>query len=622
MIEIFNLIDSTSPPIITINGTHHDEESIKQFTKHFFNYNIFSINGTNLFGGVLVAVHKSIHTQRIVGFDNIPNLIALEIGLDNNKFQLVTCYSPPHEQIPFKIFDRILQINENTIITGDFNAKHNSWSRSIENPKGKTLFNWLSSLQTRSTMDIINKFIPTSTRSNATIDLIITPSHMSSNSFSVLPSIGNDHHPVIWCSTIKIFTAHQTYPIKRTHWKLFEVFLTFTGSYWNKLAEDMTHSTAFFTLYERFLSLSISRFTNVTFRKTFKPTLPQHIVNLTNEKRLYLKLFRRTYHPYYAMMLRDTTKRLQKTLFQYKRKLWLDYCGSFNDCDTKSFWQKAKRHFHSKSAPVEGFVINNSTVSTPEEMCAIAKDYYEEQFADHQHTQTDIDIEARINEKELNEILINIPSNPMNINYQQLCRVVASMKKKNSSGIDGVSNRIIKLLPPNHLSIVLACMNNFATSLQTPSHWHIAKMILLSKTKSKTTSIDKTRPISLLPCFSKLFEKIFLIHFRRWIDDFAILPPEQTGFRPKHNMSVRLVSMIDQIGQSLSINTAAAALFVDFSSAFNQLWFNGLWLKLTRLHCPLYIIAWLKHYLCGRKAYIDIKSTTSPTFELSKGVPQ
>ncbi|CAF1308632.1 unnamed protein product [Adineta steineri] len=231
MDETFNLIDSTSPPIITINGTHHDEKSIKKFTKHFFNFNVYSINGTNIFGGVLVAVHKSIHTQRIVEFDNIPNLIALEIGMDQNKFQLVTCYSPPHEKIPFDIFDRILRKNENTIITGDFNAKHKSWSRSIQNPKGKTLFNWLSTLQTRSTMDIINKFIPTSTRSNATIDLIIVPSHMSSNSFSVLPSIGNDHHPVIWYSTIKISTAHQRYPIKRTHWKLFEVFLTFTGSY-------------------------------------------------------------------------------------------------------------------------------------------------------------------------------------------------------------------------------------------------------------------------------------------------------------------------------------------------------------------------------------------------------
>ncbi|CAF3588801.1 unnamed protein product [Rotaria sp. Silwood1] len=397
MVEIFKLIDTTSPSIITLNGTHHDERSTKQFTKHFFNYNVFSINGTNAFGGVLVAIHKSIRTQRMVEFENIPNLIALEIGEEQNKFQLVTCYSPPHEQIPFEIFDRILQKNENTIFTGDLNAKHNSWSRSVENPKGKTLFNWLSSSPTHATMEIINKFIPTSTRSKATIDLIIAPSHMASDTFSVLPSIGSDHHPVIWRSTIKISTAHQKYPIKRTHWKLFEVFLTFTGSYWNKLAEDMAHSTTFFTLYERFLSLSISRFTNVTFRKSFKPTLPQNIILLINKKHMYLKLFRRTYHPYYAIMLRDISKLVQKTLFQYKRKLWLDYCGSFNDCDTKSFWQKAKRHFRSKSTPVEGFVINNNTITSPDEMCAVAKNYYEEQFTDHQDTKTDIDIEARIN---------------------------------------------------------------------------------------------------------------------------------------------------------------------------------------------------------------------------------
>ncbi|CAF1161318.1 unnamed protein product [Rotaria sordida] len=452
MVEIFKLIDTTSPPIITLNGTHHDERSTKQFTKHFFNYNVFSINGTNAFGGVLVAIHKSIRTQRMVEFENIPNLIALEIGEEQNKFQLVTCYSPPHEQIPFEIFDRILQKNENTIFTGDLNAKHNSWSRSVENPKGKTLFNWLSSSPTHATMEIINKFIPTSTRSKATIDLIFAPSHMASDTFSVLPSIGSDHHPVIWRSAIKISTAHQKYPIKRTHWKLFEVFLTFTGSYWNKLAEDMAHSTTFFTLYERFLSLSISRFTNVTFRKSFKPTLPQDIILLINKKHMYLKLFRRTYHPYYAIMLRDISKLVQKTLFQYKRKLWLDYCGSFNDCDTKSFLQKAKRHFRSKSTPVEGFVINNNTITSPDEMCAVAKNYYEEQFTDHQDTKTDIDIEARINVNELNEILINNPPNPMNITYQQLYRIITSLKKKNSSAnykkkqIEGFNRQIYRIM--------------------------------------------------------------------------------------------------------------------------------------------------------------------------------
>ena len=146
-------------------------------------------------------------------------------------------------------------------------------------------------------------------------------------------------------------------------------------------------------------------------------------------------------------------------------------------------------------------------------------------------------------------------------------------------------------------------------------------LLLLSKTKSKVVAIDETRPISLLPRFSKLFEKYFLIHFRRWIKGQGLLPAEKSSFRPGHNMAVRLVAIVDQIGQSLSKNTAAATLFVDFRTTFNQVWFKGLWLKLTRLHCPIYLIAWLRHYLMDSKAYINIKNTTSTVFNLSKGVP-
>jgi len=91
-----------------------------------------------------------------------------------------------------------------------------------------------------------------------------------------------------------------------------------------------------------------------------------------------------------------------------------------------------------------------------------------------------------------------------------------------------------------------------------------------------------------------------MIYFRQWIHDQGILPDEQSGFRPGHNMAVRLVAIVDQIGQSLSKNTATAALFVDFRTAFNQTWYKGLWLKLYKLHCPLHFLAWLRHYLTGR----------------------
>jgi hypothetical protein len=104
--------------------------------------------------------------------------------------------------------------------------------------------------------------------------------------------------------------------------------------------------------------------------------------------------------------------------------------------------------------------------------------------------------------------------------------------------------------------------------------------------------------------------------------DQGLLPDEQSGFRPGHNMAVRLVAIVDQIGQSLSKHTAAGGLFIDFRTAFNQLWFNGLWLKLTKLNCPMYLISWLQHYLWNRKAFINIKSSQSMVFNLAKGVPQ
>lgn len=114
-----------------------------------------------------------------------------------------------------------------------------------------------------------------------------------------------------------------------------------------------------------------------------------------------------------------------------------------------------------------------------------------------------------------------------------------------------------------------------------------------------------------------------MIQFRQWIHDQSILPAEQSDFRPGHNIAVRLVAIVDQIGQCLSKNAAVAAvLFDDFRTAFNQAWFKVLSLKLYNLHCSLYFIAWLQHYLNGRTAYMDINNSSSDLLSLEKGVPQ
>ncbi|CAF2088185.1 unnamed protein product [Rotaria magnacalcarata] len=96
---------------------------------------------TNKFRGVLTAVHRSIAIQRVNVFQRIPNVLVLDIGTSHDKFQLATCYSLPNESLPLAIFEQITKRNKNTILLGDFNAKHQSWSKSNENQKGRVLFN-------------------------------------------------------------------------------------------------------------------------------------------------------------------------------------------------------------------------------------------------------------------------------------------------------------------------------------------------------------------------------------------------------------------------------------------------------------------------------------------------
>ena len=609
--EVYNLVQSTLSPIIILNGTYHDLYSSKRSSSHFFNYNVFTSKETNAFGGVLFAVHKSIQCRRPDEFNHIENLIVLELGSSSDAFQLVTCYSPPTKQIPFDMFDRILHINPNTIFTGDLNAKPKSWSNSMENQKGYSLFNWLSSSDTHSSLEIINKNTATSTLSRATIDLIIAPTNLASSSFSVLQSIGCDHYPVLWHPSLKIQSSHQKIPIKRISWKALDHFIAAVENCWQELAEQMAYSATFSSLYERFLSLCLARFTVVTHLHSFKPSLPCHIVQMIEHKRIYLQAFRRSGHPFFSMMLHNLSNQVQKALFQHKRQLWLKYCNTFNDCNTKLSWKKFKRYFKSGPVPIDDFLYSNDIIADLVEMCSIAKSHYEAQFASHPPGHSAIETEAENLDLEIENILKNNQPPPIIINFLDLKRSIATLKNKNSTGVDGVSNRIIRNLPSNHLSFILKCFNNFATSLQTSFQWHIAKMILLSKTKSRIIPIDETRPISLLPCFSKLFEKCFLLHFRQWINDQGLLPDKQSGFRPGHNMAVRLVAFIDQIEQSLSKHTAADGLFVDFLTAFNQLWFNGLWLKLSKSNCPMKLIAWLRHYLRNRKAFINIKSFQS-----------
>ncbi|CAF1553394.1 unnamed protein product [Rotaria magnacalcarata] len=124
--DIFLLLESTPCPIIIFNDTHQRNDTVKLFSRHFSNYNVYWEACSNNFGGVLIAMHRSIPVQRVDLFQNQSTIVVLDVGTTTAKFQLATCYSPPNEKLPINLFDKILERSINTVLIGDFNAKHRS----------------------------------------------------------------------------------------------------------------------------------------------------------------------------------------------------------------------------------------------------------------------------------------------------------------------------------------------------------------------------------------------------------------------------------------------------------------------------------------------------------------
>jgi hypothetical protein len=60
-------------------------------------------------------------------------------------------------------------------------------------------------------------------------------------------------------------------------------------------------------------------------------------------------------------------------------------------------------------------------------------------------------------------------------------------------------------------------------------------IVIISKPNKLKQLVTSYRPISLLPTFGKLFEKLLLKRITTIIHENNILPATQFGFRTKHN---------------------------------------------------------------------------------------
>ena len=195
------------------------------------------------------------------------------------------------------------------------------------------------------------------------------------------------------------------------------------------------------------------------------------------------------------------------------------------------------------------------------------------------------------------------------------------MKSNTSSGFDDISPRIVTAVE-NTLTIPLLFIFNLSVQQGVfPDKLKIAKVTPIFKSGSKE-SANNYRPISVLPCFSKLFERIIHSRLHGFLLINKILYSQQFGFQKNNSPEYALMQMVNFIQNSFNQNEFAIGVFIDLSKAFDTVDHSILIKKLSHYGIRGNFLNWFKSYLCNRSQYIATDDSNTDYQTITCGVPQ
>ena len=137
-----------------------------------------------------------------------------------------------------------------------------------------------------------------------------------------------------------------------------------------------------------------------------------------------------------------------------------------------------------------------------------------------------------------------------------------------------------------------------------------------------TKSIENYRPISILPAFSKIIEKIACDSLRKYFLEKQIITESQFGFMENRCTEDALLSFTGDILDAFDRNFFTIGVFLDFSKAFDTVNHHILLSKLDHYGIRHKAYDWLSPYLSNRQQYFDYSGKQSNLSPINCGVPQ
>ena len=200
-------------------------------------------------------------------------------------------------------------------------------------------------------------------------------------------------------------------------------------------------------------------------------------------------------------------------------------------------------------------------------------------------------------------------------------KIICDLDGKKSCDIYTISPDLVKLNSQSISQILTLLFNMSIKEGCFPSAMKAAKIVPIHKGDS-TLLTGNYRPISLLPIFSKIFERLIYNRLVVFITENKILTELQFGFQKNKSTEHAVTSIASAIERAKSEKKSSYCIFLDFAKAFDTVNHEILISKLDYYGISGLSNSLLKSYLSDRTQRTEISGILSDEGTIKHGVPQ
>ena len=143
---------------------------------------------------------------------------------------------------------------------------------------------------------------------------------------------------------------------------------------------------------------------------------------------------------------------------------------------------------------------------------------------------------------------------------RDVIKIIDKFNPKKGAGNDNIGNFLVKKVANEIVEPLTRIFNLSISTGIVPDKLKIANVIPIYK-KDDAEKFSNYRPVSLLPCFSKILERLVFNRCVEYIDAHEILNEKQFGFRPNHSTYMAVVQLVDKVTNSVEENETTMGIF-------------------------------------------------------------